>query len=89
MVPSGLRAPVDALCVRRCGQDWRCVDRRESLSTASYAVLVDSAGSVQFGVGDMDIHEAITPELVGVGDERGDSSGDAPGDSSGDGPGDR
>ncbi|KAF0287085.1 Pseudouridine-metabolizing bifunctional protein C1861.05 [Amphibalanus amphitrite] len=44
--------------------DWRCVDRRESLCTASYAVLVDSTGSVQFGVGDMDIHEAITPELV-------------------------
>ena len=40
------------------------MDRPADSRTASYAVMVDRTGAVQFGVGDMDIHETITPQLV-------------------------
>lgn len=39
--------------------------RPEQTATASYMLLVDAAGAVEIGVGDMDAHRSITPQLVG------------------------
>ncbi|XP_037082563.1 pseudouridine-5'-phosphate glycosidase 2-like, partial [Pollicipes pollicipes] len=54
----------ESLLTNNPHMDWRCVSRPDGRSTASYVLMVDAAGTVQFGVGDMDMHSLITPQLV-------------------------
>ncbi|XP_067937303.1 uncharacterized protein [Watersipora subatra] len=44
--------------------DWTQVLRLPNSSTAQYSVVLNSDGGVVLGIGDMNIHEQITPEYV-------------------------
>ncbi|XP_069689381.1 uncharacterized protein [Periplaneta americana] len=44
--------------------DTRGVVRHDSCRTACYSAILDHNGECYFGVGDMNINDAITPELV-------------------------
>ena len=47
-------------------QDLSCVVSLPSVTTATYCLLLDNKGEMFCGVGDMDITDKLTVDLVGV-----------------------
>lgn len=47
-------------------QDLSCVVSLPSVTTATYCLLLDNKGEMFCGVGDMDITDMLTVDLVGV-----------------------
>ena len=45
-------------------QDMSGVAVLDDISTATYVALLNHSGSLLFGIGDMEIHNRITPEYV-------------------------
>ena len=45
-------------------QDLSCVKKLSGQSTATYCAVLGLCGQLKLGVGDMDIHQQITPQMV-------------------------